>query len=465
MNLTRVVGRTTYAIWMFSIIGAAAAGGAPSTPSTSTAAIDALLAKSFPTDAPGAVVLVAHAGEVLLRKGYGIANLELGVPMDPKYVFRMGSLTKQFTAVAILQLVEAGKIKLEDEVTTYVPEFSTGDQKITLHELLTHTSGIPDYTQQPEWEKLMRQDMSVKDILALVKNKPLDFTPGSSWKYSNTGYVLLGAVIEKVSGISYADYVETNIFQRAGMIHSCYDRTERVIPDRIPGYIRTRKDWINAPYLSMTQPYAAGGLLSTVDDLWKWQQTLAVGKLVKPALLKMIYSTVRLPDGRSTGYGFGRFLGTVAGHASIEHGGGIHGFSSYELSVPDTGLYIIVLENALGNLPVQPADLARRVAKLVIGQVSPNPFLVPSSVLQGYVGTYGTNPKTTLTVTLENSQLSIQRIGGKAITLEPLSNTEFVAAESEDHYTFGPDATGRTTRLLYHPRVGMEESNPRMSGP
>jgi D-alanyl-D-alanine carboxypeptidase len=355
----------------FSAGLAGIAGARSPIPADLTGRLDAIMTKAVPAHGPGASVLVTLDGEVLLRKGYGLADCELEVPMDPRDIFRIGSLTKQFTAVAILQLVQAGKIALADDIRIYVPNTPTNGHKVTLYELLTHTSGIPDYTSQPEWEKLMRQDMTVPEILGLVKGKPLDFLPGLSWKYSNTGYILLGAVIEKVSGLSYANYVEQHLLLPAGMNSSSYDQTARLIAHRIPGYVYRRPRWINAPFLSMTQPFAAGGLLSSVDDMWRWEQALAAGKLVNPTLLQLAYTPAHLPDGHSTGYGFGRFLGHLDSHATIEHGGGIPGFSTYELRVPDANLYVVVFENSLGGMSGPPSELAQQLGRLVLGAASP----------------------------------------------------------------------------------------------
>src|SRR5579862_2205718 len=183
--------------------------------------VDQLLSQSFPSNAPGAAVLIAQNGEIRLRKGYGLANLELGTPVDPADVFHLCSVTKQFTAVAILQLVQAGKLQLDDDLGAYVPDFPTTGKKVTLAQLLGHTSGIPNAYPE-EWRKTWTQEKSVTQVLDLVRGKPLDFSPGSDWKYSNAGYALLGAVIEKVSGQSYADYLQSHIFTPAGMTHSYY---------------------------------------------------------------------------------------------------------------------------------------------------------------------------------------------------------------------------------------------------
>ncbi len=237
--------------------------------------IDQLLRTAFPADGPGAAVLAAHNGQVVLRKGYGMANLELGVPVDPSNVFRLCSITKQVTAVAILQLVDAGKIRLDDDIHLYLPDYPTGDAQVTLAQLLGHTAGIPSIETLAEWAKTWREDRTLDQLLDVTKNSPLDFPPGTNFHYSNKGYVLLGAVIEKVSGQPYADYVRTHLFQVAGMTHSDYDSATKLIPHRAAGYVRENKAWVNAPYVSMTQPFSSGSLVSSVDDMWQWEQALS----------------------------------------------------------------------------------------------------------------------------------------------------------------------------------------------
>ena len=329
--------------------------------------IDQMLRQSFPANGPGAAVLVVHRGNIVLREGYGAANVELSVPMRPEHVFRIGSITKQFTAVAILQLVEAGKIKLEDDITKYVPEVQTGGHTITLEHLLTHTSGLPSFTGQPTWGAAAREDMSLARTLEFIRDQPLHFAPGTQWDYCNTDYRLLGAVVEKASGQSYARYMDDRIFGPAGLTHTSYDETRRVTPLRIPGYTADRAGTIsNAAFVSMSQPHGAGALMSNVDDLWKWQQALMAGKLVSRDLVQRAHTSARLADGREAGYGFGWSVSFTAGHRSIEHGGGIQGFATHALSVPDADLFVAVFCNS-DRPKIPPFAVATRIAETILG--------------------------------------------------------------------------------------------------
>lgn len=431
---------------------------AQESPAGAAARIDALLAKSFPADAPGAAVIVVHQGEVVLRRGYGSANLELGVPLKPEHVFRIGSITKQFTAVAILQLVEAGKLRLDDDITTYVPEVQTGGKRITLTHLLTHTSGLPSFTDQAAWRAAAREDMTLEKELGYIRDLPLQFAPGTDWAYCNTGYRLLGAVIEKVTGQSYADYVQARIFAPAGMTHSSYDETLRVMPLRVPGYSARQGGVVtHAPYVSMTQPHGAGALLSNVDDLWRWQQAQDAGKLVDRALLAQAHTAARLADGRDAGYGFGWSVSVAAGWPCVEHGGGIQGFVTHALSVPEARFFVAVLCNS-DRPKASPAVLTTQIAEIVLGAKGAAPAAeVPAEVLQGYAGVYRA-PFEKIAFAVEDGQFVVKDQGGRTFALTALSATQFFAPKIQMRYTFvdDPERAGRK-RLRLKPR-GKPES-------
>jgi CubicO group peptidase (beta-lactamase class C family) len=264
------------------------------------ASLDSYLSSIYPAGEPGAAVLAVKDGKALVRKGYGMANLELGVPITPETVFELGSVTKQFTAAAILMLEERGKLSVQDDMTKYLPDFPTQGKKVTIENLLTHTSGIPSYTGLPEWLPKMREDLSVDQLIGIFKGKPFEFDPGTKWEYDNSGYVLLGAIIEKVYGKSYERFVEDEIFQPLGMTHSYYGSWSDVIPHRASGYDRENGQYVNTQYLSMTQPYAAGSLMSTVDDLALWDKALSEGTLLKKASLDQMFASYKLASGQPT---------------------------------------------------------------------------------------------------------------------------------------------------------------------
>src|ERR1700674_1313387 len=260
-----------------AVVAHEASGGAAARPEI-VGQMDALLSGAYRPGAPGAAVLVMKDGMPLLRKGYGLANLELGVPIRPEMVFRIGSITKQFTAVGILMLVKEGKLALDDEITRFLPDYPTHGQKITVETLLTHTSGIQSYTDMPSWLALWRKDFTVPELVALFKNEPMRFKPGEKWEYDNSGYILLGAILEKVSGKSYADSARRRFFEPLGMKHSYYGADEPIIPGRVTGYEKRDHGFGNAAYLSMTQPYAPGAARPTPPSVWRGRRSKEPGR-------------------------------------------------------------------------------------------------------------------------------------------------------------------------------------------
>ena len=293
------------------------------------------------------VVLVAKDGKPVFRKAYGLANREWNVPNAVTGKFRIGSMTKAFTATAILQLQEAGKLSIDDPISKYYADAPATWHAVTLRHLLTHTSGIPSYTDQPGFfAEQARLDRSPEEIIKLTRDAPLQFEPGSQFRYDNTGYIILGYVIEKVSGQTYADYVRQRILAPLNMKNSGYDVSETVLPQRAAGYAPSPSGVINAPYLSMTLPFAAGSIYSTVDDLLAWDQALsAPGKPLGAASLKAMFTDY------GHGYGFGWVMADLHGHRLITHNGGINGFVSENPRYPDDRLTVILLSN-YGGAPV-----------------------------------------------------------------------------------------------------------------
>ena len=346
----RALARRVFPLFVLLFATILPAGAAVSPPSNAELAgyADQLFSRAYPAGEPGAAVLIAKDGQVLLRKGYGLANLELGVPIEPDMVFELASVTKQFTAAAILLLQERGKLSVNDEITKYLPDYPTHGQKITIHHLLTHMSGIPEITAQPEWWPRRREDLTVQQLLDMFKDKPLDFTPGEKQGYSNSGYDVLGAILEKASGKSYEDFVEQEILAPLGMKRSRYGHRNEVVPGRVAGYDREEDGYRVAEYLSMTQAYAAGGLMSTVDDLALWTDALFSEKLLTKASLERMTAPAVLPSGRVTKGGYGLQISNEGGERIVEHGGGIPGFTIQLLSIPGQRLTVIVLTNSFG---------------------------------------------------------------------------------------------------------------------
>jgi CubicO group peptidase (beta-lactamase class C family) len=309
--------------------------------------IDALLAAYNKQRFFNGSALVAENGKVILRKGYGLANMEWQIPNAPDTKFRLGSITKQFTSMVIMQLVGEGKIKLDEKITTYLPGYrkDTGD-KVTVRHLLTHTSGIPSYTSLPGFfANVSRNPFTVDAFVKQYTSGNLEFEPGTKWSYDNSGYFLLGAIIEKVTGKPYADAVKERIFDPLGMKDSGYDRWSTVLPKRATGYALTPNGYENAPYLDMSIPYAAGSLYSTVDDLFKWDRALYTDKLLSNELKTTMFTPVL------QNYAFGWSVHPLklddqkTEVATITHNGGINGFNTVEIRMPDTQDLVVLLDN------------------------------------------------------------------------------------------------------------------------
>lgn len=324
------------------------------------------LAKAFlaQPQSPGLSISVIRAGrDTLVFKGYGKADLENDVPATPATVYRIGSITKQFTAAAVMRLVEKGSVHLGDSIGKYLPELPRAWRPVKIRQLLNHTSGIPSYTDLGEsWARRWGEYMSPDTLVALTASKPMDFAPGTGWRYDNTGYVVLGMLLEKVSGKPYAEYLESTLFTPLGLTHTYYCERSPLIPHRARGYQREGKSFTNAPYLDMSQPYSAGALCSTVGDLARWNRLLATGKVVSPAS----YAEMTTPEGNAglNHYGFGLVRGAVGSHIMIEHGGGIHGFITSNAYLPNDSLSITVLTNAA---PSNPDALLGNIARAVYG--------------------------------------------------------------------------------------------------
>lgn len=427
---------------------AAAAAPAPASAKSHdarlAARIDAIMRKAYPDDQPGAAILVARGGDVILRRGYGLADLEQRIPVAPDMVFRIGSLTKQFTAVAVMMLAEEGALALEDTIGDHLPDYPEPGRAVTIEQLLTHTSGIPSYTDQPRYLAMMREDCTVQDLIARFAHEPLEFAPGTRWSYSNSGYVLLGAIIESVAGRSWADVLAGRVFTAADLTDTYADDHERIVPRRVRGYDPDPREpgtWRNAAYLSMTQPYAAGGMLATVDDLARWDAALTSGRLIGRRSLERAWTDAVLADGRRTGYGYGWLVGEWLGSRVVHHGGGINGFRCEAIHCPDERVFVAVLTNRSG--PPGPAVAAREAAALAMGKPwNPVEVAVDPDVLERYVGVYRIDERSTRTVTVEDGVLFTQRSGSAALRARPMSPTAFFYDGSLSHFTIELDPDG-----------------------
>jgi len=408
-----------------------------------SAEIDKLLQDHYKADGSGATVLVSQKGKILYHKAFGMANLELGVPMRTDHVFRIGSVTKQFTGAAILKLAEEGKLSIQDDLTKFLPDYPTQGKKITVEHLLTHTSGIKSYTGMKEWDEQMhRKDFTPTELIALFKDQPMDFEPDADWRYNNSGYILLGYIIEKVSGKTYGEYINETFFKPLGMKNSYYGDTKPVIKNRASGYSQgdVEGSYVNSAFLSMTQPYAAGSLLSTVEDLNIWTRALHSGKVIKPESLKKAITPYILPNGTNTHYGYGLQMSNLLGSLTVEHSGGIHGFLSDLVYLPQEEVCVAILTNCDCE---PPRDLTPRIAALIIGKpYQPTAIAVDVKDLEKYVGVYENEKKEQRVIRLENGQLTSKRVGGPKFQLKPYGPDQFFFENSFARIHFMREKSG-----------------------
>jgi CubicO group peptidase (beta-lactamase class C family) len=387
--------------------------------------LDDLLAQKFSATAPGCAVLIAKKGEVVYQKSYGSANLELNVPLKPEMIFNLASITKQFTAIAILQLEEQYKLSLQDSVQKYIPDFPSKKYTITIENLLTHTSGIKDYLQiqnpQPYME---RWDFTPKELVNVFKDLPLEFEPDTKYKYSNSGYALLGYIIEKISGKDYQTYINENILKPLGLKHTFYDNHSTIIPNRVSGYYKDGNSYKNAEFWSPTIAYAAGGLLSNLEDLFSWHRGLLTYKILRKESVDRAFTTHKLKDGTTTNYGYGWIINNVNGIKSIEHGGHKNGFLTNEIYFPQQDIFLVLLSNS-EDAPIQ--DLSIAVSGLALGVPMQPSVEVAGNILDSYVGTYTlvTDPKRKIVIEKVKEGLIANISGQSVLPLIFQSNTKF----------------------------------------
>jgi len=376
--------------------------------------IEGMVVNSCPDTAPGSAILLVKNGQVLYRRGIGLANLEHRVPLAPDMPFRLGSITKPITATAILMLAEAGELALTDPISLLLPDYPMGETPITPEHLLTHTSGIPNYTELSEWFAVHRQDFSLDQLIDVFRTRPKAFAPGTRWAYSNSGYVLLGAIIEKISGKSYGEFLADHIFTPLKMSDTSYESTtSRVIPRMAGGYSPVPGAYLHAEYLSYTQVHAAGGLVSNLDDLARWFTALRAGNLLAEETLRKMWTPYLLSDGTSARYGYGWWLGEWQGHRVAEHYGSLFGYAAQLLALPDDDILVIILSNDEGKLNLT-EQLAVEMAAMTLGKPYQPPAAIPlpAPELLQVAGTYTAGDGLQLTVADEAGQMVLQLSSG-----------------------------------------------------
>ncbi|HKE22708.1 MAG TPA: TIGR03435 family protein [Bryobacteraceae bacterium] len=409
---------------------------------------------------PGLAVGIYHRGQILLAKGYGLANVELNVPVKAETIFQSGSVGKQFVSAAVMMLVEEGKVALDDSITKYFPDAPETWKPILIKNLLSHTSGLAEYESPertgPKGPFYMRLDYSEDEMVKRIEEMPIEAKPGEVWNYRNTNYVLLGVMIHKLTGKFYADFLEQRIFHPWYMNATRLISEADIIPNRSSGYTQSRGKLHNQEWVSPTfNSTADGTLYFNVLDLAKWDEALYGTSLLQQSSLDRIWTVFPLNDGNPNPahYGFGWGISAVNGHKIIEHGGAWQGFTCQISRYVDDGLTVVVLTNLAG---ARPGVIAQAVAALVNPSLKPPPpkqrteVTINPKLLDGYTGKYELAPGFIITVTREGDHLNTQATGQGTVPIFAESERDFFVKTFDAQITFVTDSSGRATEIVLH---------------
>ena len=411
------------------------------------------------TRAPSASFAVIRGNDTLAFGAHGLANVDAWRAPTAATIYEIGSITKQFTSAAIMRLVEQGRVGLDDDLSKYVPQFPLQGKKVSIRQLLNHTSGIHSYTSSPSWQKTWNDALSPDAIVKFVAADTFDFAPGSAYRYNNTGYVLLGMVIEKASGQKYAKYLDTQFFKPLGLRQTSYCPSRTSDPAFALGYTKGPNGTGRAQFLDLSHPFSAGALCSTVGDLVKWQRALDGGKVVSPASYALMSTADTLNSGRQINYGFGLVPGMFNGHKTVSHTGGINGFATAAIYVPDDSLSIVVFTNYDAESPQTLAQNLLRVAygvDPVSRRAAPTPTQAAAptlssadrdAIIGNYVLPLPGGQQLPIKFFLDGTRLMAQAQGQQANEMRYLGNYEFgVAFDPALRFTFTMEA-GKATRV------------------
>jgi len=384
---------------------------------------DKMLSEQFKSDEPGITALVYRNDQLIYKKAIGMANLELNTPMQIDHVFWIASIGKQFTAVAILQLMEQGKLNLQDEITKFIPDYPTQGNIITIEHLLTHTSGIHNFSGMKDPERKFAYDCTPTEVIDFFKNLPMRFVPGTKWEYSNSGYFLLGYIIEIITGKAYSEYLEENFFKPLEMTNSLFASNKKIIKNRVGAYSFGESGFENSRPINTTHVYSAGAIQSTVEDFYKWHQAIHSYKLVKKETLDKAFTRYKLADGKETDYGYGWRLNYVYESPSIWHGGGIEGFGTAVIYLPKENVFVAVFANCDC---IHPKEIASKLAALAAGK----PFEykeipMDNVILKEYTGLYENQKAQHRIISISENQLFSQLGRNAKFKLKAIKKDQF----------------------------------------
>lgn len=410
-----------------------------------------LLARNYPAEGPGAAILVARGDTILFRAARGEARVDTRDPLRPDSVFRIASVTKQFAAAGLLTLVEAGRIDLDDPLSRTLPDYPGGD-RITLRQLLNHTAGIRDYTGLPGYGEVMERDLTTAQLIDLFRDAAPDFEPGASWAYSNSGYVLVGAVIEAVTGLPWHAYLDQALFTPLGMTHTGYALDPALAAQTVTGYSRAGDAVAPMRPMSMTQPHAAGSLVSNVDDLLRWNRALHEGRVLGNAVYAQMITPA--PQGRDAGIGYslGLYNETVRHAAVLRHGGAISGYAASLAYVPGPDITVVVLENDNATNDEDNANtVMRRLTAMALGEPYPAPVAVAvePAVLREAEGVYRFDGEAARTLRVVDGRLTVQRGASPPAALVPIAADDFLYEDGFSRLTLQRDAGGAVSAIRF----------------
>ncbi len=452
------------ALLLTGLLSQAQAQILPNAPQVAVYAEKLLDEQALGRDGPGVAILVARGDQVLYRGARGMASVELGVPLSPDQVFRIGSVTKQFAATTLLKLIDDGRAKLDDPLSKFLPDYPYG-KAISLQQLLNHTSGVKSYTNIPDYmNNPVRRELSTQELVVEFKNLPTDFAPGSEWKYNNSGYVLVGAVIEAISGKAWHEQLQDAVLAPQKLLHTGYPGETKLIKGMVNGYGFDPKEGLTtAGIISMTQPHGAGALVSNVDDLWHWNLALHNGKLLSADS----YKKMTTPEGAATAsaYGYGIIASSLRGQTMLQHGGGIYGFSSSLAYMPQSKISVVVLRNTTG--PGFSIDMvSRKLGAYAMGLPYPELKSIDLSTeqLKAFEGVYALDAKQTRSLSLKGKQLVSTRGNGRPAPLTPIAGDAFAVVGSMAQIKALRGADGKVTAVqIYQDADGAFETWTRKS--
>ena len=421
----------------------------------SLAKIDQIVNQYIKPNESGGVLLLARGDKILHHKAYGLASKELNIPMKTVNTFRIASMTKQFVAVCILTLEEQGKLSLEDDIRKYVPEFPDKGETIRIKHLLSHTSGIKNLTSIGNYPEYMKKVVTLSELISYFKNEPLEFVPGSKNSYSNSGYILLHHIIEKLSGMSLNDYMQKYLFGKIGVTTARVEADNEIIPNKASGYIN---EHMTADYMSMTQ---IACLVMCAEDMFRWHRGLYAGKIISKQNLQKAQSGFRLNDGTYTDYGFGWGIKVLNGDTLIEHGGGISGYGGYEVYLPKEDIFAVFLDNSQSrpeDLILYKAISAVSKSKLI------NEIHLTTEQRKKYIGQYQFGDTKTEIVE-KNGRLYLNgRYKGASWPIRFTAlNTFYIEEQYPFEYTFITDENDKITEIILKGRGGYEERAKRIN--